>query len=292
MRYIMKLPCSAERAYVWYKPKLVIISHRDSESVTLWHFNCFICQHRDNGQIASITHTMSTPTIPPSIDIPDGFDERLLQRAAVQNNNPLSTNPANESHKPHGNIPNTPLAVSTISFLLGTIFSPAFIACIFGGLGLLSWPYYQLGFFIAAWATFHWGEFAVTAGWNFDKCSVDCRYTTLDRCTTNAFHDSLSIGQRCSVPHCEWNCHRRVSCHILLQTIPQAAPICIYSRQVPATCKSASVAHCVFESGMLVVLFGQALRSAAMIHASTNFSHAVAFRKLDTHRLVTDGVYA
>jgi protein-S-isoprenylcysteine O-methyltransferase len=41
-----------------------------------------------------------------------------------------------------------------------------------------------------------------------------------------------------------------------------------------------------------MVLVGQTLRSTAMIHASTNFSHAVAFRKLETHRLVTDGVYA
>ena len=40
-----------------------------------------------------------------------------------------------------------------------------------------------------------------------------------------------------------------------------------------------------------MVLVGQALRSAAMIHASTNFSHTVAFQKRDTHRLVTDGVY-
>ena len=40
-----------------------------------------------------------------------------------------------------------------------------------------------------------------------------------------------------------------------------------------------------------MVLAGQALRSTAMIHASTNFSHTVAFQKRDTHRLVTDGIY-
>ena len=43
--------------------------------------------------------------------------------------------------------------------------------------------------------------------------------------------------------------------------------------------------------GVVVVLFGQLLRSAAMITASSNFSHTVAFRKLATHQLVTDGVY-
>jgi protein-S-isoprenylcysteine O-methyltransferase len=40
-----------------------------------------------------------------------------------------------------------------------------------------------------------------------------------------------------------------------------------------------------------MVLVGQALRSTAMIHASTNFSHSVALHKRDAHRLVTDGVY-
>ncbi len=44
--------------------------------------------------------------------------------------------------------------------------------------------------------------------------------------------------------------------------------------------------------GVFMVIAGQALRSAAMIHASTNFSHFVAFQKRDEHRLVTDGVYA
>jgi len=40
-----------------------------------------------------------------------------------------------------------------------------------------------------------------------------------------------------------------------------------------------------------MVIAGQALRSAAMIHASTNFSHSVAFHKRDTHQLVTNGIY-
>lgn len=43
--------------------------------------------------------------------------------------------------------------------------------------------------------------------------------------------------------------------------------------------------------GVLLVIISQALRSAAMIHASSNFSHTVAIYKIETHRLVTDGVY-
>jgi protein-S-isoprenylcysteine O-methyltransferase len=41
-----------------------------------------------------------------------------------------------------------------------------------------------------------------------------------------------------------------------------------------------------------MIILGQTLRSLAMIHASTNFSHAVAFGKRKDHVLVTDGVYS
>src|ERR1700753_1675191 len=44
--------------------------------------------------------------------------------------------------------------------------------------------------------------------------------------------------------------------------------------------------------GIVVVLVGQALRSMAMIQASTNFSHMVAHHKANGHRLVKEGVYA
>jgi protein-S-isoprenylcysteine O-methyltransferase len=49
---------------------------------------------------------------------------------------------------------------------------------------------------------------------------------------------------------------------------------------------------CRFDAGIVVVLLGQFLRSAAMIKAASNFSHAVAFRKNVGHHLVTDGIYA
>ena len=41
-----------------------------------------------------------------------------------------------------------------------------------------------------------------------------------------------------------------------------------------------------------MVLFGQALRSVAMVHASTNFSHSLEKHKRESHKLVTDGIYA
>lgn len=41
----------------------------------------------------------------------------------------------------------------------------------------------------------------------------------------------------------------------------------------------------------MVVLGAQILRSMAMIHASTNFSHMIAYRHRDGHVLVTHGIY-
>jgi protein-S-isoprenylcysteine O-methyltransferase len=49
---------------------------------------------------------------------------------------------------------------------------------------------------------------------------------------------------------------------------------------------------CLLSAGVVTVLIGQFLRSAAMIKAASNFSHAVAFRKNPGHHLVTGGVYA
>jgi protein-S-isoprenylcysteine O-methyltransferase len=87
--------------------------------------------------------------------------------------NALETNPL--SNVPRGNIPNTPLASSTISFLLGCSFLFGVYTAVNDIPSTARLLTYQLGCFIAAWAFFHWAEFAVTAGWNFEKCSVDCQ---------------------------------------------------------------------------------------------------------------------
>lgn len=106
-------------------------------------------------------------------DIPNGFEERLRQRAAAQQH-PLQTIPSDPTVKPRGMIPNTPLAASTISFVLGALFALGTFLFLTGGIQGVWWATPQLGFFVAVWSAFHWGEFAVTAGWNLSKCSVDC----------------------------------------------------------------------------------------------------------------------
>lgn len=44
--------------------------------------------------------------------------------------------------------------------------------------------------------------------------------------------------------------------------------------------------------GVLLVLFGESLRKASMITASTNFNHYVQYVKRPGHQLVTRGVYS
>ena len=108
-------------------------------------------------------------------DIPasEGPEDVLRRRAAQQQTNSLETVPVVVTRHESNKLPNTPLAASTISFLLGALF-------LLGILIFLKQDFQygvitsQMGFFFAAWAAFHWGEFAVTAGWNLSKCSVDC----------------------------------------------------------------------------------------------------------------------
>jgi len=44
--------------------------------------------------------------------------------------------------------------------------------------------------------------------------------------------------------------------------------------------------------GILLTLAGQYIRSVAMIHASSNFSHIVAYQHRSGHQLVTQGIYS
>lgn len=112
----------------------------------------------------------------PHADVPvhsDAFEQRIREREHLRSR-PLETIPEPTASQPHGTFPNTPLTVSTISFLLGSIFTIGFSVFLCGGLSSFWFATYQLAFFVASWSAFHWGEFAVTAGWNREKVSVDC----------------------------------------------------------------------------------------------------------------------
>lgn len=112
----------------------------------------------------------------------DGLEERLRQRANMTRN-PLQTNAHINRHR--GYIPNTPLGSSTVAFLLGGVFASGLYTFVSDIYTSSHWLTYQLGFFVAAWAFFHWAEFAVTAGWNLEKCSVDCEPCHLSKLKIN-----------------------------------------------------------------------------------------------------------
>lgn len=98
-------------------------------------------------------------------------EDRQAIRASISDN-PLNTNPI--TNIPRGNIPNTPLASSTIAFLLGSLFTFGIYSSVIDLSASAPWLTYQLGLFLSSLAFFHWAEFAVTAGWNLEKCSIDC----------------------------------------------------------------------------------------------------------------------
>jgi len=77
-----------------------------------------------------------------------------------------------------GSLPNTPLAVSLISAILGglSLTALAYSALpLFQILGAGSWTWARsrLGVYVFAWGLFHLCEFWTTAGWNPQKLSVD-----------------------------------------------------------------------------------------------------------------------
>ncbi|KAI0796731.1 ICMT-domain-containing protein [Abortiporus biennis] len=189
-------------------------------------------------------------------DVPEGFEERLQQREATIRN-PLEMRPIKLSSKPDGRIPNTPAAVATVAAILGGVFSLGLLLFLSGGFSTYWWTTWQLGFFISAWSFFHWAEFTITAGWNLEKCCVDSFL--------------LENGAMYHVAHIS------------------ALAEYLLTLYFKPSIKSHSYISII---GIVLAISGQALRSAAMIHASTSFSHTVAFRKLNTHTLVTDGVYA
>ena len=94
-----------------------------------------------------------------------------------------------------------------------------------------------------------------------------------------------------------WLCF--TSCHAL-RFVEWEAPIpwCLPARDMwkPVVTRPYSLAELkqitwLSTVGLLMVIFGDCLRKAAMLTAGSNFNHIVQNEKSDTHTLVTSGVY-
>ncbi|KAI9189336.1 farnesyl cysteine-carboxyl methyltransferase [Blastocladiella emersonii ATCC 22665] len=116
-----------------------------------------------------------------------------------------------------------------------------------------------LGGFLSALAIFHLTEYLVTAMYNYPK---------------------LELGSFL-IPH---------SRSYVAATAAALTEYTVVSIWFPWIHASTSV--WVHVAGLVLVAVGQLARSAAMIHASTNFSHQIEYRKRPNHELVTTGVYA
>ncbi|SNX83323.1 related to STE14 - farnesyl cysteine carboxyl-methyltransferase [Melanopsichium pennsylvanicum] len=151
---------------------------------------------------------------------------------------------------------------TTVSFLWNSLFLNPSVA--FFKLGNPSttdeWkPWYsmpQLHIYLLAWTVFHMLEFNVTASYN----------------PTRLYSDSflLNNGKHYHYAH-----------------LFSLFEFCLTSHFYPRT-KSAGLSTYL---GLGLMLFGQIFRSLAMIQASNNFSHILAWKKRNDHELVKHGVY-
>lgn len=122
---------------------------------------------------------------------------------------------------------------------------------------LSPFSYSQLHFYLLAWATFHLLEFVITARYN----------------ATRLFADSFLISNGITYH----------LAHILGLT-----EFILEAKFAPKGFKSFAWYTVL---GMMMIIVGQTIRSLAMVHCADNFSHEVATRKRDDHKLVTDGIY-
>jgi protein-S-isoprenylcysteine O-methyltransferase len=110
----------------------------------------------------------------PDTVVQDALEDKLRRRmTSMQPDDTFTLNPPRGGDF-EGYIPNTLLSVAVVSFVLGSVFMWGLNTLITGTSGSFWWTTPQLGFFVASWAVFHFGEFATTAGWNRHVCSIDC----------------------------------------------------------------------------------------------------------------------
>lgn len=114
-----------------------------------------------------------------------------------------------------------------------------------------------LGGYLVAWGTFHMLEFVITAYFNGTRLMSDSFLLT------NGVEYYIA--------------HTAGLVEFLLEA--SLAPQWKQSRAIQST-------------ALLVIVCGQTLRSLAMVHAGSNFSHAVARQKKADHVLVKSGVYS
>lgn len=149
------------------------------------------------------------------------------------------------------------------AFCLGAVFAAslaaAVVLAVYPAGGGSSW---RAPFFVAALCVFHFLEFWTTAHCNTLVASIDSFLLTSNGPAYALAHSSALL-----------------ECLVVDVFFPRRA-------WAPKGLWPVIVAI-----GILLVIVGQVVRSAAMVHAGASFNHQVQTRKAESHRLVTSGIY-
>ncbi|KAK4248422.1 protein-S-isoprenylcysteine O-methyltransferase [Corynascus novoguineensis] len=171
-------------------------------------------------------------------------------------------NPALVPYLPHQ--PKSLVGIATRSFCLGIALATGVTATV-AILTLTASPLWRLPFFLASLALFHFLEFWTTAAYNTRTAQVSSFLLTSNWPAYAIAHSAATL--ECLVTHLLW----------------------------PGSSTSGGVGRwtvVLVGTGMVLVILGQAVRSAAMIQAGRSFNHLVQYQRRSGHVLVTTGVYA
>lgn len=155
--------------------------------------------------------------------------------------------------------------ISLRSFLLGQAL----------GLGILSFfyvlrsldsPLWRLPFFVCCLAVFHFLEFFITATYNEPKAD-------LSSFLISSNGSAYNIAHTIAAAEC-------LTSHLFFPGAYFSGPAFLFGGEAGR-----------LSLGMFLIIVGQAVRSLAMIHAGTNFSHQVQQSRQEGHTLVTTGIY-
>lgn len=151
------------------------------------------------------------------------------------------------------------------AFLLGSVLSlslaaTAYLALVPSAVPGISW---REPFFLAALSAFHFLEFWTTAHRNTLVASIDSFLLTSNG-------PAYALAHSCAMAEC-----------LFLDFLFPGRPWIPFGLRPVIT-----------TVGLVLVVVGQTVRSAAMLQAGASFNHQVQMRKAESHSLVTTGVYA
>ncbi|OAA64135.1 protein-S-isoprenylcysteine O-methyltransferase [Akanthomyces lecanii RCEF 1005] len=146
------------------------------------------------------------------------------------------------------------------AFCLGGAFSSSALLTVLI-LALTHSPLWRASFFLLALSAFHFLEFWVTARRNTLVATTDSFLLT-------ANWPAYAVAHAAAFAEC--------------------LVVCVL---FPARRSCGALGSVCVALGLVLVLVGQAVRSAAMLHAGASFNHQIQWKKSDAHVLVTSGVY-